>query len=136
MTSDTLGALALLAGALVALALLTWFVLFPDHGMGPDWPIFQAERRAEALLRELLGAEGYEDLNRHGFLEVHSPNRTNRVYLVPRWSGQVRVLENGKHVMWLCAQPLEAVPLADLVVMHKLMIEGNEEEYLKICNRF
>ena len=136
MSGDALGVLVLFVGAMVTLALLLWFVLFPDYVTRPHWPIFEAERRADAMLRELLGGEGYEALNRRGYLEVRSPSRPNRTYLVPRWSGQVRVLEDGRHVMWLCAQPLEPVPLADLVIMHKLMIEGNEEEYLKICNRF
>jgi len=133
---ESIGALSLFVGAVIALGLLTWFVLSPDHVGGPHWPMFEGERRAEKLLRDVLGDEGYEKLNRQGFLEVQSSRYPQRVYLIPRWSGQVRVLEAGRHVMWLCAQPLEPVPLADLVVMHKLMIEGNEEDYLKLCNRF
>jgi hypothetical protein len=38
--------------------------------------------------------------------------------------------------MALCVQPIDPVPDGDVVMMHKLMIEGNEEEYLRIANRF
>jgi precorrin-3B methylase len=33
-------------------------------------------------------------------------------------------------------QTLEAVPDADIVVMHKLMIEADEETYLQTANTF
>src|SRR5579884_3175392 len=88
------------------------------------WLIFQpyfkgwssAERRAASLLRDMLTAE--------------------RVYRVPRTRGYVQVIENGHAVMRLCLQPVESLPDADVVVLHKLMIEANEEYYLQKANKY
>jgi hypothetical protein len=99
-----------------------------------DWRA--AQERAEALLRELLTDEEYRQLERRGFLEVRSPSRPQRVYRIPRHQGQVKVYESGVPIMALCVQSLEPIPDGDAVIMHKLMIEGNEEEYLRIANRF
>lgn len=99
-----------------------------------DWR--EAQERAEALLKELLTEEEYRQLNRKGYLDVPSPSRSFRTYRIPRHQGQVKVYEGGIPVMALCVQPVEPIPDGDVVLMHKLMIEGNEEEYLRIANRF
>lgn len=99
-----------------------------------DWR--QAQERAERLLQETLSEEEYRQLNRRGYLEVPSPSRARRSYRVPRHQGQVKVLEEGVPVMALCVQSVEPIPDGDAVLMHKLMIEGNEEEYLRVANRF
>ena len=54
---------------------------------------------------------------------------------MPRTQGLVRVIEQGRHKANLCLQPLETVPDADVVVIHKLMIEADEETYLQTANR-
>ena len=95
----------------------------------------EAEQRAEALLREVVGEAAFARLARRGYLEVQSPTFPSRVYLVPERQGPVTVCENGRPVMRLCVQTVERVPDYDTVVMHKLMIEGNEREYLRIANR-
>ena len=99
-----------------------------------DWR--EAQERAEALLRSLLSDDEYRQLNRRGYLEVPSPSRPRRIYRVPRHQGQVKVYEGGVPIMALCVQSVEPIPDGDAVLMHKLMIEGNEEEYLRIANRF
>ena len=99
-----------------------------------DWR--EANERAEALLRSLLDDEEFRQLNRRGYLEVPSPSRPRRIYRVPRHQGQVKVYEGGVPMMALCVQSVEPIPDGDAVLMHKLMIEGNEEEYLRIANRF
>jgi hypothetical protein len=38
--------------------------------------------------------------------------------------------------MRLCVQPIERLPDADVVVLHKLMIEANEEHYLQRANKY
>jgi len=58
------------------------------------------------------------------------------VYCVPRARGYVQVIENGRAVMRLCIQPVECLPDADVVVLHKLMIEANEEHYLQKANKY
>jgi len=103
-------------------------------GRRSDWR--EAQERAEHLLREILNDEEYRHLNRRGYLEVPSRTRPRRVYRVPRHQGQVKVYEGGVPIMALCVQSVDAIPDGDAVLMHKLMIEGNEEEYLRIANRF
>ena len=98
-----------------------------------EW--LESERRAESLLRQLLTKDEYRQLNHQGFLAVSSPNHPRRVYRIPRRPGQVSVFENGKLIMNLCVQPTKVLPAADVVGMHKLMIQGNEPEYLQVANR-
>jgi hypothetical protein len=108
------------------------------------WLIFQpylkglsrAERRAADLLRDILTPEQVRQLLWHGYLEVPSPTEPQRVYRVPRAKGYVQVVENGRAIMRLCLQPVECLPDADVVVLHKLMIEANEELYLQKANKY
>jgi hypothetical protein len=95
-----------------------------------------AESRAKALLREMLSESQYQQLIKSGYLEVHSPAYENRVYRIPGSGGLVKVYEKGCAVMELCLQPAEPLPDGDVVVMHKLMIEANEQEYLQKANHF
>ncbi len=96
----------------------------------------EAEQKAETLLKTLLASEQYNNLVRKGYLEVQSGMYPYRTYRIPRHRGSVEVYEMGRLVMSLCVQPTEVVPDADVVVMHKLMIEGNEREYLRRANYF
>ncbi|MEI7554598.1 hypothetical protein [Candidatus Chlorohelix sp.] len=96
----------------------------------------EAEQRAEQLLKTLLPSEQYNHLVRKGYLEVQSGMYPYRTYRIPRHRGSVEVYEMGRLVMSLCVQPTEVIPDADVVVMHKLMIEGNEREYLRRANYF
>jgi hypothetical protein len=107
---------------------------YPEIGRRSDWR--EAQERAEALLHRILTDDEYRQLSRRGYLEVPSPSRPRRVYRIPRHQGQVRVYEGGVPIMALCVQSVEPIPDGDVVLMHKLMIEGNEEEYLRIANRF
>jgi len=95
-----------------------------------------AEHRAEMLLQSQLSPEEYHQLVTQGYLRVQSPSTPHRTYLIPRYRGLVRVYEQGRSVMRLCVGPVEPVPDADVVLMHKLMIEGNEREYLESANVF
>jgi hypothetical protein len=99
-----------------------------------DWR--QAQERAELLLQHMRSDDEYRHLNRRGFLEIPSPSRPRRTYRIPRHQGQVKVFEDGMPIMALCVQSVEPIPDGDVVLMHKLMIEGNEDEYLRIANRF
>lgn len=92
--------------------------------------------RAEELLRELLDEREYRQLKRRGYLDVVSPTDARRIYRIPRFYGRVRVYEGGQAVLDLCVQPAEPLPSADVVAMHKLMIQGDEHEYLARANQF
>jgi len=126
-----------------ALAFLLWVACYagpPDllgHRTGwrrSSWR--EAEERAEALVQQLLSDDEYRQLRRYGYLEIASPSLPFRTYRVPRNKGQVGVFEDGVLTMKLCIQSVEPIPDGDTIVMHKLMIEGNEREYLRIANRF
>lgn len=109
-----------------------WLILQP-HLRG--WS--RAERRAANLLRDVLTPEQCRQLLWHGYLEVQSPSAAGRIYRVPRARGSfVQVIEDGKAVMRLCVQPIERLPDADVIVLHKLMIEANEEHYLQRANKY
>jgi len=95
-----------------------------------------SEQRAEVLLRDILSADQFHQLRRRGYLDVPSPSRANRTYRIPRSRDQVRVYEDGRLIERLCVQAVEPVPTGDVVVMHKLMIEGNEDDYLRLANHF
>ena len=108
------------------------------------WLIFQpyfkgllrAERRAADLLRDVLTPEQFRQLTWSGYLEVPSSTEPQRVYRVPLAKGYVQVVEHGRTVMRLCVQPIEYLPDADVVVLHKLMIEADEENYLLKANKY
>lgn len=109
-----------------------WLILQP-HLRG--WS--RAERRAANLLRDVLTPEQCRQLLWYGYLEVQSPSAAGRIYRVPRARGSfVQVIEDGKAVMRLCVQPIERLPDADVIVLHKLMIEANEEHYLQRANKY
>jgi len=114
----------------VAFVVLGWQVV----GSYREW--FNAKRQAGELLRAVLTSEQYCQLMRLSYIDIPSPRDQERIYRVPRGPGLVRVIEMGKPTMSLCLKPLERVPDADIVVMHKLMIEADEETYLQTANRF
>lgn len=117
----------------VALAIspMLWLLLQPYL---KGWS--RAERRAAELLHAVLTPEQYRQLTWRGYLEVPSPSEPHRIYRVPRNRGYIQVIENGHAVMRICVQPVENLPDADIIVLHKLMIEGNEEIYLQKANKY
>ena len=93
-----------------------------------------ARQRAEQLLvAQLTEAERRQFLH-CDYLEVRSPHIPERVYRIPRYRDLVEVYDSGKLALHLCIQPTRRLPEADVVLMHKLMIEGDEAEYLRIAN--
>ena len=99
------------------------------------WFNSSAERRARQLLRAVLTEEQYRHLFQRGYLDIPSPSHPQRFYRVPRAQGRVHLIENEILQASLCLQPLDWVPEADFVVIHKLMIEADEQTYLLKANR-
>jgi hypothetical protein len=93
-----------------------------------------AEERAGTLLRDLLDETEYQQLMQHGYLDVPSPGHAGRLYRIPGCPGRICVIEHGRAVMELCIRPISPLPASDVVAVHKLMIEGAEEEYLAHAN--
>src|SRR5438132_12570896 len=116
--------LTALGWIVVALAIspMVWLLLQPYFR---GWS--RAERRAADLLRDTLTPEQFRQLVWRGYLEVPSPTEPRRVYRVPRTKGYIQVIENGRPVMRLCVQPVGCLPDAYVVVLHKLMVEPNEQ---------
>jgi hypothetical protein len=116
---------------ILAISPMIWLIVQP-YVRG--WS--RAERRATDLLRDILTPEQFRQLLWRGYLEIPSPTQPRRIYRVPRSKGYVQVIENGRAIMRLCLQPVEYLPDADVVVLHKLMIEANEETYLQKANKY
>ena len=112
------------------------FVLFWHLSLISNFKKSEANQRANELLRSVLTNEQYDQLTQNGYLDIKSSSDPERIYRVPRAQGLVKVIEQGRHKANLCLQPREAVPDADIVVMHKLMIEADEEAYLQTANTF
>ncbi|HEX6479404.1 MAG TPA: hypothetical protein VF043_11210 [Ktedonobacteraceae bacterium] len=99
------------------------------------WFSSSADRRARRLLHAVLTHEQYHQLMRWGYIDIPSPSDPQRTYRVPQVPGHVHVIQNHRLTAGLCLQPLERIPEADYVVIHKLMIEADEETYLQKANR-
>ena len=99
------------------------------------WRSRAAGKRAEALVRRVLSADERAQLRRNGFLEVPSPSVAGRRYRIPRRGSPVAVLEPGSRVQYLCLQPETPVATEELLLVHKLLLEGAEEEYWQRANR-
>ena len=115
------------------------FVLFAlplGVSLGLWWFNSRAEQRACQLLRAVLTQDQYRHLLQRGYLDIRSPSHQERFYRVPKAPGRVYLVENEQVQTELCLQPLDWVPDADFVVIHKLMIEADEETYLQKANRF
>jgi hypothetical protein len=111
----------------ISLLLLGWFII--DNLFKRD-----AKRRAGELLRVVLTQEQSCQLIQRGYIDIPSPSDPQRVYRVPRTPGFVQVREKGRLKVKLCLQPIGWVPDADIVAIHKLMIEADEESYLQKAN--
>lgn len=88
------------------------------------------------LLCDILSPEQQNQLLKLGYIDFPSPSHPERIYRVSWPPGYVQVRENGKLTTRLCLRPAVSVPDADIIVMHKLMIEADEETYLQKANRF
>jgi hypothetical protein len=94
-----------------------------------------AQRRANELLRVVLTCEQYRQWIHQGYVDIPSPSDPQRTYRVQKYPHPTQVREKGRVQMWLCLQPLERVPDADLVAIHKLLIETDEQAYLQKANK-
>lgn len=93
-----------------------------------------AQRRADALLRDLLTPAEYTQVVREHQLVVPSPMRPGRVYTIPVNGRPVVVREPDGSVVYLCLRPAERLPGAEGVLVHKLCLEAAEDEYWRRAN--
>lgn len=95
-----------------------------------------AQENSLELLKTVLNEGEYAQLTQWGYLDIGSPSNPQRVYRIRRNGGLVSVYEDGKAVQEVCVQPTEPLPRDDVVLLHKLMIQANEQEYLAKANQF
>jgi hypothetical protein len=123
---DILALLTICAVTLVAVSIAALMLTTRGHR--------RAQRRAQQLVRDILTPKELEQLALHGHLEVASRLYSGRVYRIPETPGIVRVSEYDVPMGRLCLVPARNVPDAELIVIHKLLLEGDETEYLARAN--
>lgn len=94
-----------------------------------------AVERAAQLLQEVMPEDQLAELDANGHFSIKSPNHPGREYRVWSTVRPVDVYESGKLTMSLCVESLDPLPPGDVMLVHKLMIEGNEKEYLRVANQ-
>jgi hypothetical protein len=93
----------------------------------------EAKKRADELLKAHLTPQQREELemkNHFHLLVGAKKYRINR----GRSRNIQLVNEQGVVVKTLCAHPSEMIPDADTMLAQKLMLEANENEFLRIAN--
>lgn len=96
----------------------------------------EANKKADNLLKSLLTPEQIKELDEHSCFIVPSPSG-DKFYRIKRGrAGNIEELNQKREaVATLCIHPRESVPNADTMLAQKLMIETNEDEFLRIANR-
>lgn len=130
--STIMDALVLFLVLLPAIVLIALIIHSAMPWLSKSWR--EAEERAEQLVRSVLTDEDYQKLQRDGYLDIPSPNYPQRVYRIPSGAGTVAVMEGGQCIARLCVYSTQPIPEREAVLVHKLMIEGNEQEYLRAAN--
>lgn len=93
-----------------------------------------ARDRARQLLLSMLDVRQREQLEREQFFEVITNHSRRRYRIRQGTHGNVRLVdETGREVTSYCAQPL-GVPDEDAMLAQKLMLETDEEAFLKVAN--
>ena len=95
----------------------------------------RARRHAEDLVRQVLSDGEYAQLRREGFLEVRSRRVPGRAYRIPAGGSPVAALEPDGRLVYLCLQPALPVPPQELVLIQKLLLEGDEDAFWQRANR-
>jgi hypothetical protein len=94
----------------------------------------EAEARARRLLERNLSAEQRRTLAKSGFIDVRACG--GRVYRLARSGSVARLSEDGKYLTeQYCIVPTVAMPPEDRLLALKLMLETDEEEFLKTACR-
>ncbi|HVY06506.1 MAG TPA: hypothetical protein VHB46_11070 [Burkholderiales bacterium] len=99
---------------------------FRTVGMGPE-PV----RRALRLLARVVDPRQRRELVMFGHFSVRSP-RHGEYLILPRSVFNVVELESGASY---CAGPLTPLPIPDLMLLQKLMLENEPEKFFQVANR-
>jgi hypothetical protein len=91
-------------------------------------------KKSERLLKGILTSKQRRQWERFRYITVQSPRAPGVVYKIPD-DGKIRMFEDGKPVTDLCIYPVEYLPIGDRVATLKLMVEADEDEFLKVAIR-
>jgi len=97
---------------------------------------FRSENRAKALLFRFLTREQKWELR--AFRRVSVTGQDGRTYRIYAWQGMnVRLVEDEKETWTFCVVPKADTPLPvlDLILAQKVLLERNIEEFFKIAVR-
>lgn len=95
--------------------------------------IAEAAARARALLLGVLAEPQREELERDGFFHVETRDGSRRYRLSP--TGQPRRVQGEDGRQWsYCIHPDYGYPADDVVLAQKLLLEADEEAFLRIAN--
>lgn len=92
-----------------------------------------AAEKARVLLEENLSDEQRAQLHDNNWFEVVTPKGTYRIRFGR--AGNVDRYRDGRHVDRYCIHPEENVPNEDVMLAQKLLLETDEEAFLRIANR-
>lgn len=94
-----------------------------------------AEEKAKKLLLENIDEENRKRYEKDKLIIV-TAKKSNRVYQIKHGrSGNVVQLDaKNKPIKRFCMHPIAMVPDADTVLAQKLMLEHNEDEFLRLAN--
>ena len=95
----------------------------------------EADRRAEELLVAHLDKEQRKQYRTEKKFKVVGGDGA-LFEIGSAWSSNVREMTpDGKHIARFCIHPRESVPIPDLLLAQKLMLETDPAEFRKIANR-
>ncbi len=93
----------------------------------------EAKRKARIVLEEHLNDEQRKQLADNAWFEVVTAKATYRIRT--GWSGNVDRIVDGRATDRYCIHPSESVPHEDNMLAQKLLLEADEEAFLRIANR-
>ena len=95
----------------------------------------EAQERALRLLREMLTREQLAAFEKDKRIPVDAPSGQRYIIHKGR-AGNVFSIKDGKQVEKFCIQPDDLdIPDEDCMLAQKLLLEANEDEFLRVANR-
>jgi hypothetical protein len=94
----------------------------------------KAKARAKELLVAHLTPNQRREYEQHGCFHVVTRKKHRYLIKQGRISNVIRLNKRGKPIRAFCIHPKIFVPDADTMLAQKLMLETDEEEFLRIAN--
>ena len=99
-------------------------------------PVIRAEKRASTLLREWLTPEQCVQYERLGYFEVRGSHSGKRYRIRSGRQMNVDQLdERGRRAAVLCFIPEKYVPVGDVMLAQKIVLENDEPAALRVAIR-